>query len=194
MTLHARQGAGVSCGLPRGPGGQGLFPSLPLPGGIPSALEEERLATWGITRAKGALFLFPRQPKRRLLGRAFARAGGCRRCCSRKLPPELIPGDIPQSGGASIRREQRAGIASLRVDREDSNGLGPPWQPRKPRPFAVRRALRRPGPGRWAINAPRQLRATPITHLFGAGEKDLDRVVKFEGMGPKDPSDRAWHD
>jgi len=178
MTLHASKGLEfpVVClvGLE-----QGLFPSYRSLED-PSALEEERrLCYVGITRAKERLFL-SHASERRLWG--GMREPAVPSVFLSELPPELIQGDIPQSGGASIRREQRLDRLT-RVDREDSQRVAAGGSPAAPA-----NAVRRRAPARtWAIGD--QLRHASfgdgtITHLFGSGEK-ISIAVKFEGMGPK---------
>ncbi|MCT0230403.1 exodeoxyribonuclease V subunit gamma [Synechococcus sp. CS-1324] len=170
MTLHASKGLEfpVVCmvGLE-----QGLFPSYRSLED-PAALEEERrLCYVGITRAKERLFL-SHASERRLWG--GMREPAVPSVFLSELPPELVQGDLPRSGGAALRREQRLDRLT-RVDREESL------------PVAAN-AVRRRAPSKlWAVGD-RLHHANfgdgHITHLFGSGEK-ISIAVKFEGMGPK---------
>jgi DNA helicase-2/ATP-dependent DNA helicase PcrA len=102
-----------------------------------------------------------------------------------ELPEALLQGDIPRSGGAAIRREQRLDRLT-RVDREDSlrvAGGGDAGAPTN----AVRRRSPAAAGKAWAVGD--RLRHAAfgegrVTHLFGSGEK-ISLAVKFEGMGPK---------
>lgn len=181
MTLHASKGLEfpVVClvGLE-----QGLFPSYRSLED-PAALEEERrLCYVGITRAKERLFL-SHASERRLWG--GMREPAVPSVFLSELPPELVQGDVPRSGGAALRREQRLDRLT-RVDRDDSprsaeraGGGGA---------AAPANAVRRRAPARpWAVGD--TLRHASfgdgiITHLFGSGEK-ISIAVKFEGMSAK---------
>jgi DNA helicase-2/ATP-dependent DNA helicase PcrA len=93
-----------------------------------------------------------------------------------ELPEALVQGDLPRSGGAAIRRENRLERLT-RVDRDQPSGAGAPAN-----------AVRRRGSGKaWAVGD-RLLHSSfgegQVTHLFGSGEK-ISIAVKFEGMGPK---------
>ena len=178
MTLHASKGLEfpVVClvGLE-----QGLFPSYRSLED-PAALEEERrLCYVGITRAKERLFL-SHASERRLWG--GMREPAVPSVFLAELPEELVQGDLPRSGGAAIRREQRLDRLT-RVDRDDSQRLAAGGCAGAPANAVRRRAPARP----WAVGD--QLRHASfgegkITHLFGSGEK-ISIAVKFEGMGPK---------
>jgi DNA helicase-2/ATP-dependent DNA helicase PcrA len=136
----------------------------------------------GLTRAKERLFL-SHASERRLWG--GMREPAVPSVFLSELPAELLQGDIPHSGGAAIRREQRLERLT-RVDREESRRVAAGGEGGQPA-NAVRR---RPGAsaGRsWAVGD--RLRHAAfgeghITHLFGSGEK-VSIAVKFEGMGPK---------
>jgi DNA helicase-2/ATP-dependent DNA helicase PcrA len=98
-----------------------------------------------------------------------------------ELPEALVQGDIPRSGGAAIRRENRLERLT-RVDRDSDSAADN--QPAN----AVRRRVAGPGAGKaWAVGD-RLLHSSfgegCVTHLFGSGEK-ISIAVKFEGMGPK---------
>ncbi|MEB3173522.1 MAG: UvrD-helicase domain-containing protein, partial [Cyanobacteriota bacterium] len=115
MTLHASKGLEFPVvflvGLE-----QGLFPSYRSLDD-PSSLEEERrLCYVGVTRAKERLFL-SHASERRLWG--GMREPAVPSVFLSELPPELIQGDVPRSGGAAIRREQRLERLT-RVDRDDA--------------------------------------------------------------------------
>jgi DNA helicase-2/ATP-dependent DNA helicase PcrA len=140
--------------------------------------EERRLCYVGITRAKEQLFL-SHASERRLWG--GMREPAVPSVFLSELPEELVQGDIPRSGGAAIRRENRLDRLT-RVDRPEPPGAaGPPAN-------AVRRRNGGRSTGKaWAVGD--QLRHASfgeghVTHLFGTGEK-ISIAVKFEGMGPK---------
>ena len=89
-----------------------------------------------------------------------------------------IQGDIPQTGGAALRRERRLDRLT-RVDRD---------KPSSAPANAVRRRQAGPAPGRsWQVGD-QVIHASfgvgEITHTFGSGEK-VSIAVKFAGMGPK---------
>jgi DNA helicase-2/ATP-dependent DNA helicase PcrA len=179
MTLHASKGLEFPVvflvGLE-----QGLFPSYRSLDD-PAALEEERrLCYVGITRAKERLFL-SHASERRLWG--GMREPAVPSVFLSELPEALLQGDIPRSGGAAIRREQRLDRLT-RVDREESRRVAGGGEAGAPT-NAVRR---RSGVSRnWAVGD-RLLHSSfgegTVTHLFGSGEK-ISIAVKFEGMGPK---------
>ena len=137
MTLHSSKGLEfpVVCmvGLE-----QGLFPSYRSLDD-PASLEEERRLCYVGTRAKERLFL-SHASERRLWG--GMREAAVPSLFLSELPESLVQGDIPQSGGAALRREQRLDRLT-RVDR----GL-PPSAPAN----AVRRRQAGPAPGRsWQV-------------------------------------------
>jgi DNA helicase-2/ATP-dependent DNA helicase PcrA len=178
MTLHASKGLEFPVvflvGLE-----QGLFPSYRSLED-PAALEEERrLCYVGLTRAKERLFL-SHASERRLWG--GMREPAIPSVFLSELPIELIQGDEPRSGGASLRREQRLERLT-RVDREESRRVqagGPAGMPAN--------AVRRRTPSRsWAVGDRLRHEAFgegQVTHLFGSGER-ISIAVKFEGMGAK---------
>jgi len=178
MTLHASKGLEFPVvflvGLE-----QGLFPSYRSLED-PAALEEERrLCYVGLTRAKERLFL-SHASERRLWG--GMREPAVPSAFLAELPAELLQGDLPQSGGAAIRREQRLERLT-RVDREDSRRVASGGEA-----AAATNAVRRRVPSRsWAVGD-RLLHSSfgegSVTHLFGSGER-ISIAVKFEGMGPK---------
>ncbi|NDC34006.1 MAG: AAA family ATPase [Synechococcaceae bacterium WB9_2_112] len=182
MTLHASKGLEFPVvflvGLE-----QGLFPSYRSLDD-PSSLEEERrLCYVGVTRAKERLFL-SHASERRLWG--GMREPAVPSVFLSELPAELLSGDVPRSGGAAIRREQRLERLT-RVDRDDSQRVAAGGAAGAPA-NAVRRRPSASGPARaWAVGD--RLRHASfgeglVTHLFGSGQK-VSIAVKFEGMGPK---------
>jgi DNA helicase-2/ATP-dependent DNA helicase PcrA len=165
MTLHASKGLEFPVVFLVGME-QGLFPSYRSLED-PSALEEERrLCYVGITRAKERLFL-SHASERRLWG--GMREPAVPSAFLAELPEELIQGELPRSGGAALRREQRLERLT-RVDR--GAGAASPKGPAG-HPWAVGDRLLHDvfGEGK-------------VTHLFGSGEK-ISIAVKFQGMGPK---------
>jgi DNA helicase-2/ATP-dependent DNA helicase PcrA len=182
MTLHASKGLEFPVVFLVGME-QGLFPSYRSLDD-PSALEEERrLCYVGLTRAKERLFL-SHASERRLWG--GMREPAVPSVFLSELPQELIQGDVPRSGGAAIRRDQRLERLT-RVDREESRRVAAGGEAAGPA-NAVRR--RHPGPNAgqaWAVGD--RLRHASfgeglVTHLFGSGEK-ISIAVKFEAMPPK---------
>jgi len=182
MTLHASKGLEFPVvflvGLE-----QGLFPSFRSLDD-PSSLEEERrLCYVGVTRAKERLFLL-HASERRLWG--GMREPAVPSVFLSELPAELLSGDVPRSGGAAIRREQRLERLT-RVDRDDSQRVAAGGAAGAPA-NAVRRRPSASAPARaWAVGD--RLRHAAfgeglVTHLFGSGQK-VSIAVKFEGMGPK---------
>jgi DNA helicase-2/ATP-dependent DNA helicase PcrA len=182
MTLHASKGLEFPVvflvGLE-----QGLFPSYRSLDD-PSSLEEERrLCYVGVTRAKERLFL-SHASERRLWG--GMREPAVPSVFLSELPAELLSGDVPRSGGAAIRREQRLERLT-RIDRDDSQRVAAGGAAGAPA-NAVRRRPSASAPARdWAVGD--RLRHAAfgeglVTHLFGSGQK-VSIAVKFEGMGPK---------
>ena len=178
MTLHASKGLEFPVvflvGLE-----QGLFPSYRSLDDPASLEEERRLCYVGLTRAKERLFL-SHACERRLWG--GMREPAVPSVFLSELPSELLQGDIPHSGGAAIRREQRLDRLT-RVDRPESRRVESGGEAGAPS-----NAVRRRGPApSWAVGD--RLRHASfgegqVTHLFGSGEK-ISIAVKFEGMGPK---------
>jgi DNA helicase-2/ATP-dependent DNA helicase PcrA len=161
---------------------QGLFPSYRSLED-PAALEEERrLCYVGVTRAKERLFL-SHASERRLWG--GMREPAVPSVFLSELPSELIQGDIPRSGGAALRRDQRMERLT-RVDREESRQVAGGGEAGAPANAVRRRSMAASGKA-WAVGD--RLRHSSfgeghVTHLFGSGEK-VSIAVKFEGMGPK---------
>jgi DNA helicase-2/ATP-dependent DNA helicase PcrA len=174
MTLHSSKGLEfpVVClvGLE-----QGLFPSYRSLDDPASLEEERRLCYVGITRAKERLFL-SHASERRLWG--GMREAAVPSVFLSELPEALVQGDLPQSGGAALRRERRLDRLT-RVDRD---------QPSSAPANAVRRRHTGPAPGRsWTVGdkvTHSNFGIGEITHTFGSGEK-VSIAVKFVGMGPK---------
>jgi DNA helicase-2/ATP-dependent DNA helicase PcrA len=174
MTLHASKGLEVPVVFLVGME-QGLFPSYRSLED-PAAMEEERrLCYVGITRAKERLFL-SHACERRLWG--GMREAAVPSVFLSELPEALIQGDLPQAGGAALRRERRLDRLT-RVDRD---------KPSSAPANAVRRRQAGPAPCRsWQVGD-QGIHASfgvgEITHTFGSGEK-VSIAVKFAGMGPK---------
>jgi DNA helicase-2/ATP-dependent DNA helicase PcrA len=174
MTLHSSKGLEfpVVClvGLE-----QGLFPSYRSLDDPASLEEERRLCYVGITRAKERLFI-SHASERRLWG--GMREPAMPSVFLSELPEGLVQGDVPRSGGAAIRREQRLERLT-RVDRD---------KPSTAPANAVRRRQAGPAPGKsWAVGdqvSHASFGVGEITHTFGSGEK-VSIAVKFAGMGPK---------
>jgi DNA helicase-2/ATP-dependent DNA helicase PcrA len=166
MTLHASKGLEFPVvflvGLE-----QGLFPSYRSLED-PAALEEERrLCYVGVTRAKERLFL-SHASERRLWG--GMREPAIPSAFLAELPEELIQGEVPRTGGAALRREQRLDRLT-RIDREP----------------AAPAEGRRGGSHSWNVGDRLQhdrFGEGRVTHLFGSGEK-ISLAVRFEGMAPK---------
>ena len=178
MTLHSSKGLEfpVVClvGME-----QGLFPSYRSLDD-PSSLEEERrLCYVGLTRAKEKLFLFHASERRMWGG---MREPAIASIFLSEIPEELVKGDIPLSGGATLRREKNLDRLT-RIDRQ-SNKKSFPSEAEN----AVRKTYSGPSPGkRWSVNDRVEHSSFGegiITHVFGSGEK-ISLAIKFSGMGPK---------
>ncbi len=178
MTLHSSKGLEfpVVClvGME-----QGLFPSYRSLDD-PSSLEEERrLCYVGLTRAKEKLFLFHASERRMWGG---MREPAIASIFLSEIPEELVKGDIPLSGGATLRREKNLDRLT-RIDRQ-SNKKSFPSNAEN----AVRKTYSGPAPGkRWSVNdrvEHSSFGEGEITHVFGTGEK-ISLAIKFSGMGPK---------
>ena len=178
MTLHSSKGLEfpVVClvGME-----QGLFPSYRSLDD-PSSLEEERrLCYVGLTRAKEKLFLFHASERRMWGG---MREPAIASIFLSEIPEELVKGDIPLSGGATLRREKNLDRLT-RIDRQ-SNKKSFPSEAEN----AVRKTYSGPSPGKkWSVNdrvEHSSFGEGRITHVFGSGEK-ISLAIKFSGMGPK---------
>ncbi len=182
MTLHSSKGLEfpIVClvGLE-----QGLFPSYRSLDD-PSSLEEERrLCYVGLTRAKERLFLF-HALERRLWG--GMREPAIASNFLSEIPSNLIEGDLPLTGGASLRRERNFERLT-RVDRQNDN-----FDSRQPSALgpsnAVRKTFSGPMPGKsWSIGdkvVHSFFGTGEITHVFGKEEK-ISLAIKFDGMSPK---------
>tara|TARA_Y100001968_G_scaffold332316_1_gene390036 strand:+ start:356 stop:2758 length:2403 start_codon:yes stop_codon:yes gene_type:complete len=176
MTLHNSKGLEFQnvfiTGLE-----QGLFPSYRSIDS-PSLLEEERrLCYVGITRAKERVFLSHAR-ERRLWG--GMREATVPSTFLEEIPEELIDGEIPQSGGASIRRDWHLDRLT-RVDRENSGIVNKPIN-------AVRRLYSGPTKGKsWKVGDElihSKFGKGEIIHIFGSGEK-VSIAVKFGDKGSK---------
>ena len=178
MTLHASKGLEFPVVFLVGME-QGLFPSYRSLEDPASMEEERRLCYVGMTRAKERLFL-THASERRLWG--GMREPAVPSVFLSELPEELIQGEIPRSGGAALRREQRLERLT-RVDREESRLVARGGSAAEPA-----NAVRRRSPGRsWSVGD--RVRHASfgegiVTHRFGSGER-ISIAVKFEGMGPK---------
>ncbi|WP_461564913.1 UvrD-helicase domain-containing protein [Synechococcus sp.] len=167
MTLHASKGLEFPVVFMVGLE-QGLFPSYRSLEDPASMEEERRLCYVGITRAKERLFL-SHASERRLWG--GMREPAVPSAFLAELPEALIQGDIPSSGGAALRREQRLERLT-RIDRE---------------PSMPRAGANKISGHSWAVGDCLQhdvFGEGKVSHLFGSGEK-ISIAVKFAGMGPK---------
>ena len=176
MTLHNSKGLEFQnvfiSGLE-----QGLFPSYRSID-TPSLLEEERrLCYVGLTRAKERIFLSHAR-ERRLWG--GIREATIPSIFLSEIPEELIDGELPQSGGASIRRDWHLDRLT-RVDRVSNESTLKPTN-------AVRRLYSGPSKGKsWAIGDKlihSKFGKGEIIHIFGSGEK-ISLAVKFGDRGSK---------
>ena len=176
MTLHNSKGLEFKnvfiSGLE-----QGLFPSYRSIDS-PSLLEEERrLCYVGITRAEERVFLSHAR-ERRLWG--GMREATIPSIFLAEIPEELIDGEIPQSGGASIRRDWHLDRLT-RVDRDNSEIVNKPIN-------AVRRLYSGPSKGKaWQVGDKlihTKFGKGEIIHIFGSGEK-ISIAVKFGDKGSK---------
>jgi len=178
MTLHSSKGLEfpVVClvGLE-----QGLFPSYRSLDD-PSSLEEERrLCYVGLTRAKEKLFLFHASERRMWGG---MREPAIASIFLSEIPEELVKGDIPLSGGSTLRREKTLDRLT-RIDRQSNkNSFSSEAE------NAVRKTYSGPSPGKkWSVNdrvEHSSFGEGKITHVYGSGVK-ISLAIKFSGMGPK---------
>mgnify|MGYP001236667182 CR=1 FL=1 len=176
MTLHNSKGLEFKnvfiTGLE-----QGLFPSYRSLD-TPSLLEEERrLCYVGITRAEERLFLTHAR-ERRLWG--GMREPTIPSIFLSEIPNELIEGEVPQSSGASIRKDLHLQRLT-RVDRRNDEVVNRPIN-------AVRRIHSGPSKGKnWNIGDElihSKFGKGEIIHIFGKGEK-ISIAVKFGNKGSK---------
>jgi len=156
---------------------QGLFPSYRSIDS-PSLLEEERrLCYVGITRAQERVFLSHAR-ERRLWG--GIREATIPSIFLSEIPEDLIDGEIPQTGGASIRRDWHLERLT-RVDRDNSRIENKPIN-------AVRRLYSGPSKGKsWNVGDKiihAKFGKGEIIHIFGSGEK-VSIAVKFGDKGSK---------
>ncbi len=182
MTLHSSKGLEFSIvclvGLE-----QGLFPSYRSLDD-PSSLEEERrLCYVGVTRAKERLFLFHALERRFWGG---AREPAIASTFLSEIPPDLLEGDLPLTGGSSLRRDKHLDRLT-RIDRShERNQLSESFANQSFN--AVRRKQSAPLPGRsWEVGDKVTHSAFgegKITHIFGKNEK-ISLAIKFNGMSPK---------
>ena len=178
MTLHASKGLEFPVVFLVGME-QGLFPSYRSLDDPASLEEERRLCYVGLTRAKERLFL-SHASERRLWG--GMREPAVPSVFLSELPEALLQGDVPRTGGAALRREQRLERLT-RVDRVESRQVTAGGAAGAPANAVRRRAASRPwAVGDWLRHA--SFGEGTVTHLFGSGEK-VSIAVKFPGMGPK---------
>ena len=176
MTLHNSKGLEFKnvfiSGLE-----QGLFPSYRSIDS-PSLLEEERrLCYVGITRAQERVFLSHAR-ERRLWG--GMREATIPSIFLSEIPEDLIDGETPRTGGASIRRDWHLDRLT-RVDRDNSIIENKPKN-------AVRRLYSGPSKGKsWKVGDEvihAKFGKGEIIHIFGSGEK-VSIAVKFGDKGSK---------
>ena len=176
MTLHNSKGLEFQnvfiTGLE-----QGLFPSYRSID-TPSLLEEERrLCYVGITRAKERVFLSHAR-ERRLWG--GLREPTIPSIFLSEIPDELLDGEVPESGGAFIRRDRHLDRLT-RVDRNNSESNLKPIN-------AVRRIYSGPSKGEsWRVGDKllhSKFGKGEIIHIFGVGER-ISLAVKFGDRGSK---------
>ncbi len=177
MTLHNSKGLEFQnvfiTGLE-----QGLFPSHRSID-TPSLLEEERrLCYVGITRAKERVFLSHAR-ERRLWG--GMREATIPSIFLSEIPEDLMDGELPQTGGASIRRDFHLDRLT-RVDRNNPNEfVNKPIN-------AVRKLYSGPSKGKSWIVGDKLIHSKfgkgEIIHIFGSGEK-ISLAVKFGDKGSK---------
>ncbi len=177
MTLHNSKGLEFQnvfiTGLE-----QGLFPSHRSID-TPSLLEEERrLCYVGITRAKDRVFLSHAR-ERRLWG--GMREATIPSIFLSEIPEDLMDGELPQTGGASIRRDWHLDRLT-RVDRNNPNEfVNKPIN-------AVRKLYSGPSKGKsWTVGDKlihSKFGKGEIIHIFGSGEK-ISLAVKFGDKGSK---------
>ncbi len=176
MTLHNSKGLEFKnvfiSGLE-----QGLFPSYRSIDS-PSLLEEERrLCYVGITRAQERVFLSHARARRLWGGmREFTIPS----IFLSEIPEDLIDGEVPQIGGASIKRDWHLDRLT-RVDRDNSVVENKPIN-------AVRRLYSGPSKGKsWEVGDElihAKFGKGEIIHIFGSGEK-ISIAVKFGDKGSK---------
>ncbi len=177
MTLHNSKGLEFQnvfiTGLE-----QGLFPSHRSIDS-PALLEEERrLCYVGITRAKERVFLSHAR-ERRLWG--GMREATIPSIFLSEIPEDLLDGELPESGGASIRRDWHLDRLT-RVDRNNPNEfVNKPIN-------AVRKLYSGPSKGKSWIIGDKVIHSKfgkgEIIHIFGSGEK-ISLAVKFGDKGSK---------
>ena len=182
MTLHSSKGLEfpIIClvGME-----QGLFPSYRSLND-PSSLEEERrLCYVGITRAKEKLFLFHANERRMWGG---MREPAIPSLFLSEIPRELIEGNIPLTGGTSIRRDRHLERLT-RLDRTPHQREQNETSYNNPK-NAVRRKYGGPSPTRiWKVGDKvihTSFGKGEVTHTFGDGEK-ISLAIKFQKLGAK---------
>ncbi len=177
MTLHNSKGLEFQNVFVTGLE-QGLFPSHRSIDN-PSLLEEERrLCYVGITRAKERVFLSHAR-ERRLWG--GMREATIPSIFLSEIPDDLMDGELPQTGGASIKRDWHLDRLT-RVDRNNPNEfVNKPIN-------AVRKLYSGPSKGKSWIVGDKLIHSKfgkgEIIHIFGSGEK-ISLAVKFGDKGSK---------
>ena len=182
MTLHSSKGLEFPVVFLTGME-QGLFPSYRSLDDPASLEEERRLCYVGLTRAKEKLFL-SHASERRLWG--GMRESALPSTFLSEIPRELIEGDIPLTGGASIRREKRLERLT-RIDRRDVESERRPQASNFPKNSVIRKHPGHHSGKQWSVGD-KLMHADfgngEITHIFGEGEK-ISIAVKFKGMPAK---------
>ncbi len=182
MTFHSSKGLEFPVVFLAGME-QGLFPSYRSLSNPASLEEERRLCYVGLTRAKERLFL-THASERRMWG--GIREPAIPSLFLSEIPTELLQGDIPHTGGISIRRNNNLERLT-RIDREEQEELNNPTL-RGASNAIRRRHNNRPGISKsWSVGDQVMhvnFGKGEITHTFGSGNK-MTIAVKFNGMGPK---------
>ncbi len=183
MTLHSSKGLEFPLVWLVGME-QGLFPSYRSLDD-PAALEEERrLCYVGLTRAKERLFL-SHANERRLWG--GMREPAIPSLFLSEIPVDLLQGDLPLTGGASLRRTNRLDRLT-RVDRQHNQLSEAQLKGKAPiNKLEKQTSKSNKSKHDWCIGDLVQHTSFgegKITHIFGRGEK-ISIAVKFHGMSPK---------
>ncbi len=182
MTLHSSKGLEFPIVFLVGME-QGLFPSFRSLDNPASLEEERRLCYVGITRAKEKLYLSHASERRTWGG---MREPTVPSIFLSELPEDLLEGDLPRTGGASINRNRHLERLT-RVDRDDFKSNNQEQTNNLPK-NAVRKLTANPIPGKeWVVGDSVEhstFGEGKITHIFGSGEK-ISIAVKFGGMSPK---------
>ncbi len=180
MTLHSSKGLEfpIVClvGME-----QGLFPSHRSLNHPASLEEERRLCYVGLTRAKERLFL-SHATERRLWG--GMREPAIPSEFLAEIPEDLIKGDLPRTGGASIRRNLRLNRLT-RIDRNQPTRIKNYNQQNLEDKNPVKVNTKNDSTKLWSIGDRifhSNFGEGEITHIFGSNEK-VSIAVKFSDMG-----------